>query len=118
MLPIIHLNFDDDYFLQQDNVPIHKSKETMTFFNSNGISLLDWPPRSPDINIVDDMWKAISDFVYDGPQFSSKAALRHSIKQTIDIFNVEKRNVIIELYASFRRRLCTIMEKEGDIFNK
>jgi len=31
------------------------------------INILEWSARSPDLNILKDVWKIISDQVYDGP---------------------------------------------------
>ena len=118
IVPILFLNYGKDFYFQQDNAPIHKSRASMDFFKNSEISILDWPPRSPDLNIVEDMWKFISDKVYNGPQFQTKEELRQSIKKVIDQINSNKRDVIFGLYQSFRKRLCTVIEKCGDLYNK
>ena len=39
---------------QQDNAPCHNSQVTKTWMLENGIELLEnWPPQSPDINIIE-----------------------------------------------------------------
>ena len=38
---------------QQDNASIHKAGITKTWFEENAISLLDWPPHSPDLNPIE-----------------------------------------------------------------
>ena len=40
-----------DYFLQQDNALIHICKAAMAWFREHEIKLLDWPSRSPDLNL-------------------------------------------------------------------
>ena len=32
------------------------------------IKIIEWPAKSPDLNIVEDIWKMLSNVVYDGPQ--------------------------------------------------
>ena len=40
--------------LQQDNAPAHNSILSKTWFSESGLELLEnWPPNSPDINIIE-----------------------------------------------------------------
>ena len=40
--------------LQQDNAPAHNSILSKTWFAENGLKILEnWPPNSPDINIIE-----------------------------------------------------------------
>ena len=69
VLPISTLNFGKDFFFQQNNASVHQSKE------------VQWPAKSPNINITEDAWKMISDIVYDGPPFRNKENLVTAITE-------------------------------------
>ena len=61
-------NFDGDYIFQQDNAPIHVSKQSLGWFKEKSIPLLDWPASSCDCNPMDNLW-AISKVCTNGGQF-------------------------------------------------
>lgn len=118
VLPIIMLNLGKDFFLQQDNAPVHQSKEVKLFLKESNIRTILWPARSPDINIAEDVWKMISDIVYDGPQFRNKEDLISAIQNAIYHINSQERKRLESLYGSIRSRLCKVMKTSGNLYNK
>jgi transposase len=46
----------DNVVFQQDNDPKHTSKKATAWFEANNVELLDWPPYSPDLNPIENMW--------------------------------------------------------------
>ena len=87
-VPIIKLNYGDDFVFQEDNSPVHKAGKVKDFMIGSNINVLDWPPKSPDINIAEDVWKPLSDAVYDGPPYENKEVLLKKINNVIADSNI------------------------------
>lgn len=117
VVPIIKLNYGQNFWFQEDNASVHKSRKVQAFVQEREIRVLKWPAKSPDLNIVEDCWKLISDLVYDGKQFHSKQDLITKITKVINELNSTGRQKILNLFGSIKYRLCTVLEKQGNIFN-
>ena len=45
----------------RDNVPCHKAKIVLNFLEEEGIAVMKWPPRSHDMNTLENVWEIIGE---------------------------------------------------------
>ena len=60
----------------QDNAPVHTAFLVQDWLrdwaSSNGVQLLEWPPYSPDINPIENLWKLLKENILKNhPELSS-----------------------------------------------
>ncbi len=48
---------DADFIFQQDLAPAHSAKGTKSWFNDHGVTVLDWPANSPDLNPKENLYE-------------------------------------------------------------
>ena len=67
LLPI----WGEDFLLLQDNALPYKAASTMSFLGENGIMVVnDWAPHPSDLNVIENVWKMLSD-KREGKEFSN-----------------------------------------------
>ena len=58
LLPVINCYYADGKFIfGQNNASCHNSSESRNWLDDRQIKVNQWPPQSPDINIIDNIWK-------------------------------------------------------------
>ena len=53
-----------NWVFQQDNEPKHMSKKAKKWFAHNNIDIIEWPPQSPDLNPIKNMWTDVEKAVH------------------------------------------------------
>lgn len=114
MIPIMKMNYEDNIIFQQDNCKIHVSAYTKKFLVDEGITILPWAPHSPDLNIIENVWKLLSDDVYSNGEIRNLSTLESRIRNSIFNFNVQSKHIVDNLYNSIPKRLLTVIVKRGD----
>lgn len=100
---------DQKLIFQHDNAPSHRSRKIKSWLKNKGIKTLEWPPQSPDMNIIETVWNQIK-FKLRGKVFRNKDELWKNL-------NKEWRKITPEfiqgLYESLPRRIQELRSSEG-----
>ncbi|KAE8985007.1 hypothetical protein PR002_g22767 [Phytophthora rubi] len=112
MLPFAHAKYGTDNVFMQDNASIHASYETMDFFKEEGVTVLDWPARSPDLNPIENVWAILARKVYgNGKQYVSVAELTVAVQ---DAWKSVTMQGLHKLLDSMPARCFEVARKNGD----
>lgn len=111
--PVLDGLFGDDYVFQQDNATIHVSEEALDWIDSVGLETMEWPARSPDLNIIENCWNMIASRAYDRDQFTSFDELWVAIQEAVDQINRDDRDKLVHLRESIPRRLLEVIRLKG-----
>ena len=104
-------NLPANFIFQQDNAPVHVAGSSKDFFKNHQIPLLEWPPYSPDLNIIENLWGIISKRVYkDGKEYLTPDELWESVSEEFISISTE---TIQKLFESIPRRLVSCLEIKG-----
>ena len=118
VMPVIQPLCPENFILQQDLASIHNSTYSRRKFAELGIELLPWPSRSPDLNIVENIWSMLSMRVYDGRQFNNKDEIWQAVDASTNDINVNARDQLSKLYESMNRRALDCNKSGGELLNR
>jgi hypothetical protein len=57
---VVAKNFGNSaWIFQEDNAPCHLSRQCNAWKADNNIPILSWPAQSPDIDVIENVWKVL-----------------------------------------------------------
>jgi transposase len=100
------------YFLQ-DNDPKHSSREITTWLHNNGITCIDFPPYSPDLNPMENLWADLARRVEEKQP--------ETIEKLQDVLAEEwaatSTDLLVKLVHSMHKRCKLVIEARGEHIN-
>ncbi|KAF8795258.1 Transposable element Tc3 transposase like protein [Argiope bruennichi] len=101
----------EEWKFQQDGASIHTATGVKDWFLTNNVDVLQWPAKSPDLNIVENIWAMlVRRFYADGRQFDSQTQLREALNDSWDNFC---QTEIQTLYNSLPNRIFEVIKANG-----
>jgi hypothetical protein len=110
LLPsLTRLSPDGNFIFQQDNDPKHTADTTQAWLRTKHITVLDWPPQSPDLNPIENLWSFLD----------QRAKLRRPNSDE-ELFDTLKQcwcaideDILRNLADSMPRRLQAVIDNNG-----
>lgn len=101
---------NEDWILQEDNDPKHRSKLCTQWKTQSGIVTLDWPSQSPDANPIENVWAYIKQKLRGRRTYTLKQ-LSYEIRR---IWRSLPLEYAVKLVESMPRRCQAIIDAGGD----
>ncbi|GFX77101.1 transposable element Tcb1 transposase [Trichonephila clavipes] len=112
--PFVQTSFSGECPLyQDDNAPIHTAKIVQEWLaeHEGEVGHLDWPPQSPDLNIIEHLWGYLeSKLRARFPPSSTISALETALHE--EWLHIPLQ-VVHDLYASIPRRIQSVIQSKG-----
>ena len=116
ILPILIQN--EDAIFQHDNAPTHTAHVVRDALAEMNIEVMDWPPYSPDLNLIENLWALLKARIYElrpdllhmSNNTATEAILVETAQQAwneLDIHHLQ------HLSATMPHRVEAIIESEG-----
>jgi hypothetical protein len=114
LLESAELHYEQDppelWWLLQDNDPKHKSVLIRTWLHNHGIHVLDFPPYSPDLNPIENLWNDMARRVEARP-----AGSMEELQDVIaDEWAATSLDLLRRLAESMPARCQAVIEANGD----
>lgn len=97
--------------MQEDNAPWHTANVVRNYMAQQGIPQLQWPPQSPDLSPIENLWKQIKNMI--GKQ-------RHRIKNIAmmeraleEVWPQIKPQTLERLNATMEARINACIKNKG-----
>lgn len=101
----------EDVRFMHDNASPHKSRFTDEFLQTLDCDVIEWPPYSPDLNPIENIWAWLKYKLYaDYPAAESEEEL---IRYTFEIWDTLDEEMCRRYCSDYNKRLNAVIEANG-----
>jgi hypothetical protein len=98
-----------DLIFMQDNARPHTARVVTDYYHENNVQMLDWPPQSPDLNPIEQVWAIMKQKLYSQKSFpKNKSEL---IASFFKIWEELPPRLFVSLSDSIPERLELVLKK-------
>jgi transposase len=98
------------YVFQQDNDVKHTSRKTKEWLQRNHVDILSWPPQSPDLNPMENIWSVFKQRVREGAAITSVDRLWERME---DVWWGIEPDRCARLIATMPARVQAVIQAKG-----
>jgi len=103
--------YKGELLFQDDNAPPHTADIVNEWFQKYNTQRIDWPSKSPDLNIIENIWGKI--------KYEIRGQIFNTIDDLWDEINYQwssiSNELIRQLYRSLPTRMIAVIEAEGGV---
>lgn len=106
--------FKSDFIFMQDNASIHKANIVMQYLAEEKLTLFNWPPKSPDLNPIENVWAEMQRLVNQHllvKRINKPEALYVLCK---GCFKIACEKMVDNLFKSMPNRLKLVVDTKGE----
>ena len=100
---------EGQWYFQHDNDPSHTCNLAKAWLHSNGVTVLDFPPWSPDLNPIENVWPVLERAV-ETHNATNEAELEAAVKAEWEALSPE---FLAKLAHSMPKRLKEVIANNG-----
>src|SRR5436305_5778189 len=102
----------------QDGASIHWAGIIVKWINEMEIEIMDWPPYSPDLNPIENLWKLLKDqIVRSHPEFKTikdnNEAMAHLIRCAKEAWEDLAPELLNKLAEGMQKRADAVLKAKG-----
>lgn len=115
--PTMEAQFGSIYNIvfMHDNAPIHTARIVRDYLAEIGVQVLDHPPKSPDLNLIENIWAMMEQNRSPLIQRTQEGLNAHVLNRWENLRG--RQDVFDNLYNSLAKRFRYVIEHEGNIYH-